>query len=503
MIKIYPYILIKNLSIAGISLAKTPYDRKSLLFINKMSLVNTLFMVAFSITLALLNMSDVLCFTIPFTILFALPAYLNSKGKLFFCRYYFSIVPLIFIMAVCIHNGSHLGDKYLLLTTATIPVILFKDKKTIYSLFFLNIVVFFLILWYQSTFKPLVLLPEIIEKQYYIYSQLTIFVVIFFVVQYFRHDSEEYAEELEEKNKIINEKNHEIIDSITYAKRLQDAIMPPEKEIYDNMPDSFILYKPKDIVAGDFYFADHKGDYFFIAAADCTGHGVPGAMVSMVCSSALNRAVEEFGLINPGEILDKVTELVVDTFKRSNQEVKDGMDISLAVINTKSREISWAGANNPLWYIPGAVSSIKDLNNCPAEFTCLTGRQVSASVLNSKEQTLKQLQGNLEISKQKPDLKEITATKQPVGKSDTYKLFTTHVLKLAKGSLLYLFTDGFADQFGGPKGKKFKYKQLAELIFKHKHLNMKQQREILEKAFNSWKGDLEQIDDVCIIGLRL
>jgi serine phosphatase RsbU (regulator of sigma subunit) len=473
MNKIYPYQLIKKLTLSGITLTKTPHDRKSLLFINKMSIVNTTFMIAFSITLILLNMGEALRFTIPFTLLFALPPYLNSKGKLFFCRYYFSIVPLIFLVGICVHNGAHLGDKYLLLTTATIPLILFKDKKTIYTLFFMNIIMFFLILWYQSVFKPLVILPEFIEKQYYIYAQLTVFVIIFFVVQYFRKDSEEYEEELEEKNKIISEKNHEIIDSITYAKRLQDAIMPPEREIYDNIPESFILYKPKDIVAGDFYFADHKGDYFFIAAADCTGHGVPGAMVSMVCSNALNRAVEEYGLIKPGEILDKVTELVVDTFKKSRSEVKDGMDISLAVINIKSREIAWAGANNPLWYIPGCISSVQE-------------------TVSSRE-----------VENSENELKEITATKQPVGKSETYKTFTTHFLKLAKGSLLYLFTDGFADQFGGPKGKKFKYKQLAELIFNHKHLNMKEQRDILEKAFSSWKGDLEQIDDVCIIGLRL
>ena len=132
MTKIYLYTFIKDLSLSGLSLTKTPHDRKSLLFINKMSLVNTLFMLAFSITLALLDLDEVLFFTIPFTFLFALPLYLNSVGKLNSCRYYFSIMPLFFIAGICIHNGSHLGDKYLLLTTATIPLILFKDKKTIY-----------------------------------------------------------------------------------------------------------------------------------------------------------------------------------------------------------------------------------------------------------------------------------------------------------------------------------------------------------------------------------
>ncbi|MGZ4037734.1 MAG: PP2C family protein-serine/threonine phosphatase, partial [Bacteroidia bacterium] len=112
-----------------------------------------------------------------------------------------------------------------------------------------------------------------------------------------------------------------------------------------------MLYKPKDIVAGDFYFAEHRGDHFFIAAADCTGHGVPGAMVSVVCSNALNRAVMEFGITEPGEILDKVKELILETFKRSHNDVKDGMDISLCAFNLKNTQVKWSGANNPLWYI--------------------------------------------------------------------------------------------------------------------------------------------------------
>lgn len=455
MKKLYLYKIVRYITLSGIRLVQSPNEKKSLLFINKMSMINTVLMSAFCITVLCFGLHSMLLFTLPFVILFALPPYLNAKGYLSFCRYYFSIMPLFFLLGICIHNNSQLGDKYLLLTTATIPLILFENKKVIYGMFTLNVFMFFFIEWYQSVFEPMAVLPEFIEKQYYIYAQLTIFAVIFFVVQHFRNNSEEYAGELEQKNKIISEKNHEIIDSIVYAKRLQEAIMPPEKEISDNIPESFILYKPKDIVAGDFYFADHKGDHFFIAAADCTGHGVPGAMVSMVCSNALNRAVDEYGLVKPGEILDKVKELVIDTFKKGNHEVKDGMDISLCVLNIKTRELAWAGANNPLWYIT------------------------------------------------EDKLNEITATKQPIGKSETDVSFTTHVLNLAKGTLLYLFTDGFADQFGGPKGKKFKYKQLAELLFSNKHLGMEEQKNNLEKAFTSWKGDLEQIDDVCIIGLKL
>lgn len=455
MVKLYFNTLLKEITYAGLSKAKAPINRKGILFINRMSILNTLLMLVFSVTLPFLNQSELLLFTVPFTLLFAIPPLLNYKTYFSFCRYYFSLVPLLFLITVCIHNGAELGDKYLLLTTATIPLVLFRDRSKIYFLFALNVIVFLFITWYQSNYRPMIILPNYIEDIYFLLAQLTVFMVIFFVILYFRGYTDAYEAELEEKNRIISLKNTEIIDSITYAKRLQDAIMPSEKEIYNNVPESFILYRPKDIVAGDFYFAEQKGDYFFVAAADCTGHGVPGAMVSVVCSNALNRAVIELNLIQPGEILDKVTELVVDTFKKSNHDVKDGMDISLCVINIKTRQIAWAGANNPLWYIS---------NN---------------------------------------QLTEIKATKQPVGKSDSYKNFTTHILNLAKGSLVYLFTDGYADQFGGPHGKKFKYKQFADIILANQSLEMGEQRNKLEQAFVQWKGTLEQVDDVCIIGLRL
>ena len=290
-------------------------------------------------------------------------------------RYYFALVPLIFLVAVCIHNGSELGDKYFILTTATIPILLFRKPWVIYLLFFINVLMYFFIVWYQSNFPPMERIPDFIQKQYSSFSILSVFGIIFFVLLYFRSDSEDYELELEEKSFLINQKNIEIIDSINYAKRLQEAILPPLEEITEHLPDSFVLYKPKDIVAGDFYFADHRGDYFFIAAADCTGHGVPGAMVSVVCSNALNRAVIELELTNPGEILDKVTELVCNTFKKSSNTVNDGMDISLCVFNLKTKEVMWAGANNPLWYISPALEGLGE-----------------------------------------PSFKEITANKQPVAK---------------------------------------------------------------------------------------
>ncbi|HOZ86504.1 MAG TPA: tetratricopeptide repeat protein [Bacteroidia bacterium] len=261
--------------------------------------------------------------------------------------------------------------------------------------------------------------------------------------------------ETQQQKHLIEDKQKEILDSIAYAKRLQQAILPPTEFISKNFPSSFVLYKPKDIVAGDFYWAEQIDDLFFIAAADCTGHGVPGALVSVVCSTALNRTVKEFALTDTGKILAKTRELVIETFEKSNAEVKDGMDISLLCIDKQHQKITWTGANNPLWYV------------------------------------------------QSNQLTEIKADKQPVGKSYDSKPFTTNQIEYKTNTTFYLFTDGFADQFGGPLGKKFKYKQFEQLLLSVNGKPMQEQSDLINATFENWKNELEQVDDVCIIGLKI
>jgi tetratricopeptide (TPR) repeat protein len=261
--------------------------------------------------------------------------------------------------------------------------------------------------------------------------------------------------EVEKQKALVEEKNKDILDSITYAKRLQDAILPPLSLVKQYLPESFLLYKPKDIVAGDFYWMERAGDSILIAAADCTGHGVPGALVSVVCSNALNRTVKEFKITEPGKILDKVRELVLETFEKSEGKIQDGMDISLCCINIKTNEVQWSGAYNSLWYI------------------------------------------------QNGEMKELPADKQPIGKTDQPLPFNTRTLNLQKGDSFYLFTDGYADQFGGPKGKKFMYRQLQEKLLSVTSLTMERQKNTLVETLETWKGNLEQVDDILMIGIRI
>jgi serine phosphatase RsbU (regulator of sigma subunit) len=270
--------------------------------------------------------------------------------------------------------------------------------------------------------------------------------------------------EIESQRLVLEEKNHEILSSIEYARRIQTAILPPEKLIHAQLKDSFVLYKPKDIVAGDFYWmesyakaseSEGKEGVVLLAVADCTGHGVPGAMVSVVCHNALNRSVREFGLTDPGKILDKTTSLVVEQFSRSEENVKDGMDISLCSLSFSTRTLSWAGANNPLWIV------------------------------------------------RKGELIEVAPDKQPVGKHEYLKPFTTHAMKIESGDAVYLFSDGYADQFGGEAGKKFKSKSFKKLLLEIQHLSMADQQHKINAEFEQWRGTLEQVDDVCVIGVKI
>lgn len=261
-------------------------------------------------------------------------------------------------------------------------------------------------------------------------------------------------QEIEIQKKSVEEIHYEMIDSITYAKRLQEAILPPIAMFGEALPDSFVLFKPKDIVSGDFYWMETSDRKIIIAAADCTGHGVPGAMVSVVCANALNRAVKEFGLLDPGAILDKTRELLVATFERSDREVRDGMDISLCVLDRNTLKASWAGANNPLWVIRDG------------EFL------------------------------------EYKANRQPIGKHAENSSFDTHVLEVLPGDNLYMFSDGFQDQFGGPRNKKYKVKNLKDFLTTICDKAPKLQSELLLAEFERWRGNFEQTDDICVIGIR-
>lgn len=258
-----------------------------------------------------------------------------------------------------------------------------------------------------------------------------------------------------EQKKTIERKNMNINDSINYALKIQSSLLPSEGTFSSLFADYFILYCPKDIVSGDFYWMEQIDDDIYVAVADCTGHGVPGAMVSVICSNALNRVVKEMKMRNTGEILDHVTEVVTDHFSKGDHRMRDGMDIAFCRINLKTMVLEYSGANNPVY-----VVSQNEFQSLPS-------------------------------------------SRQPIGEYPNRKEFESIELQLKPGDQVYLFSDGYADQFGGPAGKKFRSQKFRELIKTASKLPMNQQRDLLERRFLDWRNDLDQVDDVCVLGIRV
>ncbi len=266
-------------------------------------------------------------------------------------------------------------------------------------------------------------------------------------------------EKIELAYNIIEDQHKDIKDSINYAKRIQEAILPPDNFIKQSLPQSFVLYKPKDIVSGDFYWVEPWGEKILFAAVDCTGHGVPGALMSIVGYNLLGKAVNELGLSRPALILNSLSKGIGKTLRQtgSESEVKDGMDIALCSLDLKTNLLEYAGAYNPLYIVRNGL------------------------------------------------LMETPSDKNPIGTytNGLVENYTNHEIQLQKGDSIYIFTDGYADQFGGENGKKFKYKSLKDLFISIQDKSMEEQKVILDQTLINWKGNLEQVDDILIMGVRI
>ncbi len=278
----------------------------------------------------------------------------------------------------------------------------------------------------------------------------------------------EQKEIVELKSLKLEDALNSLEDSLEYSKLIQSSMLPTTDILKDYFDDSFVLFKPKDIVSGDFYWFHKDGDALIFAVGDCTGHGVPGAMVSMVCNEALNKVVKEQEVTDPSKILDKVRELVIETFKNKDKDLNDGMDI--AICRIEGLNLEFAGAQNPVWLFRNS-----DLEEQP-------GQNEKVSDFN---------------------MKIVKGDKQPIGKFLNPKPFSSNSIKLIKGDLIYLFSDGFVDQFGGEKGKKFKASNLKNLLATNASTNCESQLLEIENAFNTWMGELEQVDDVCMVGVKV
>jgi serine phosphatase RsbU (regulator of sigma subunit) len=259
------------------------------------------------------------------------------------------------------------------------------------------------------------------------------------------------------KNVVLEHQKKEIEDSIRYARRIQSAVIPSEKDCADLLSESFVVFRPLNIVSGDFYWIGRSGGKVIFTAADCTGHGVPGAFMSMLGVAFLNEIVNKDNIVLPDMILNHLRDKVIQALQQQgiSGEARDGMDIAIVSIDKENKKLEFAGAYNPLVMIR-----------------------------------------NGEIVETSPD-------KMPIGIYENMNPFRKREIAIENGDVFYMFSDGFEDQFGGPEGKKFKSKKLKQLLLEIHKYPMSKQKDILEKNFVEWKGDLPQVDDVVIVGFAI
>jgi serine phosphatase RsbU (regulator of sigma subunit) len=325
---------------------------------------------------------------------------------------------------------------------------------------------------YQSEKKDKELIKEKVasEKKTVITYALSVGLMLFLVLAFiaFRGylNKKKYAtiietanQEIKIKSSELASRNKDVTDSINYAKRIQYAILPNDEAIYKAFPESFIFFKPKDIVSGDFYwFHEINKNEFILACGDCTGHGVPGAFMTVIGSNLLNQIVIEKKVFSPARILTEIDMLLNTTLKQDYEEAKgvqDGMDIALIKVNTTKKECVITSAKRPV-------------------------------VLIRDNQIVETKGSKFSVGGMRSGIKE----------------FAEHTASYKSGDQLYMFTDGFCDQFGGDKGKKFSSKRLKEFLLEKNKLTMGEQKQNLENAIIEWQGRLEQVDDILIIGVK-
>jgi serine phosphatase RsbU (regulator of sigma subunit) len=401
---------------------------------------------------------------------YCIPLFLNYIGRYRLAIHFFMAYNILCYSFFAIAHGRPDASEYMLLPSSITAMLFFRNRWLVLFYFLLNVVCFFVIQYSFTIMQPFFHMYN--GENFYYSTHAQTFLFIFLVVNFFKIQNTKQEKLLEAKNKnlevqkqlvinkseLIEGKQKEILDSITYAKRIQQAILPSDKTVEQLLPESFIFYQPKDIVSGDFYWTSQWGDQTMFAAVDCTGHGVPGAFMSIVGQNILNQAVNEHGLTKPSLVLNALNKNVSRTLSDNGEDqIKDGMDIALCSFNKKNMQLQFAGAFNPLWILRGE------------------------------------------------EIIEIKGSKFPIGSflENTIQNYQNHEIQMIKGDIIYIFTDGYADQFGGPKGKKFKYKNIKKLLLDNKHETMKRQKEILSQTLDAWKGELEQIDDILIIGVKI
>lgn len=403
-------------------------------------------------------------------IIFPVPIILNYFRKHFLAKIFCLLIPFFYLSFLTIFWGSDRGSQMILFACSGLAVLFFDDKKLIYGMIALGSFCLIAVEIYNFNHDPYYY-TDGIEVAYIINVVITI-IMLTVISTIFRRENEKYQKSIQDKNTqltnqheevlALNKKLEDTLDIIrwqtSYAKTIQDSILPLDEELQGAFRDYFVFFKPKDVVSGDFYFYSKQADKKFIAAIDCTGHGVPGAFMSLIGYNLLLEAIELNQIYSPAEILKYVEERIQYALKQDQTLNKDGIDIALCCIDEENKELVFAGAKNPLLIIKrdGKVEKIK------GDYYSVGGIYDNRS-----------------------------------------KYFTQHRFDLTNVDTLYLFSDGYQDQFGGEDNRKFMSKRFREMLISLHDKEMSHQQAALELQLNSWRNGAEQTDDILVMGLKV
>ncbi len=497
----------KYVSYLGVKSDMPFYMQKSIIMFNQLIriLIAILVVVIFSVLLFIKISQLALLFAGALLVL-SFSLYLNSKSIVKASVFLVSISgPLILSFGSAYLKSKGIGNSLMLFHVPRIGLIIiclipaaifgFHDIKTAIGAMLTGILCFAFFEQIHSWFGINIAKIPYLPKHNVIFpiglSMLLIFMV--FLTFFLQNISSTYEKiTLKQKEEIesqrdyvvkqrdqIAEQNEKITNSIVYAKRIQNALLAEPAVLQNHFAGYFILFQPRDIVSGDFYWLKQVNEKIIIVAADCTGHGVPGAFVSMLGIALLNETVHKKNLHSAAGLLEILREKIKKSLQQTGtiQEQKDGMDVSLCIFSTQDNSLEYAGAHNPL-YIIRTKNAEKKLDFSPEK----------VRKMDFQDYTLTQIKAN----------------PQPIGISRKEKPFTNHKIDLLKGDKIYLFTDGYPDQIGGTSGDKFKTKYFKQYLLEIHHQPMEVQQELLNKKMKEWRGDLQpQVDDMLIIGLEI
>jgi len=401
--------------------------------------------------------------------LYSITWWLNNQGYWKTSRVYFSIISCVVILigGCMVTEDTNFSFRFMMIQALVIPLVVFDVRETKLQIIgFLAFILSFIVFDTLNEMIPVIEgidISKFDSPQTVIINGVLCMITLLIGNRYLQklnykaeeglkaalETSNQQSEEIQRKNKLVYE-------GITYAQRIQQAVLPKKEEIQVFLPDHFVYFKPRDIIGGDFYWQGEHGDHILMAAVDCTGHGAPGALISIIGSQILNKIVKDQGTTDPGEVLEILNLEMINTLHHETSLLKDGMDISLISIDTQNNRLRFAGAKN--------------------------------SLIIMKNGEIERIRGN----------------QTSIG--EAYRIeegFTTHEIELEKGDNLYMLTDGIIDQFGGPSNKKMLHKRLYDILRKNDEYSMDIQLDCLKQSVDLWQGNLEQTDDILIIGLRI